>query len=598
MTTYTAPLADMRFVLNHVAGLDEVARLPGCADASPELVDQILEEAGKFGRDVLAPLNRAGDKHGCQFENGVVRTPPGFKEAYARFVEGGWNSVPFDPEYGGQGLPWLVSTAISEIWNGANMAFGLCPLLTQGTVELLLAHGSPEQKTRYLPKLVSGAWNGTMNLTEPQAGSDLARVRTKAVRDGDHYRITGQKIFITYGEHDLTENIIHMVLARTPDAPTGIKGISLFIVPKFLVKNGGALGSHNDLRCVSIEHKLGIHASPTAVMSYGDNGGAVGYLVGEENRGIEYMFTMMNNARLAVGLEGVAIAERAYQQAFAFARERVQGRAIGSDDPNPVPIIRHPDVKRMLLSMRAQTEAVRALAYFAAACLDIAKRHPDLGARREHQALVDFLIPVVKAWSTDVGIEVANTGIQVHGGMGYVEETGAAQHLRDARIAAIYEGTNGIQANDLVGRKVGRERGATALAFIARVHALDNELAAADPRGDLAAIRARLAAATHALADSTAWVAETYAADPAAVAAGAVPYLRLTGLVAGGWLMARSALTATTLLARGNDDTAFLKGKIVCARFFADQLLVQAPGLAETVRHGADTVLHMTEERP
>jgi alkylation response protein AidB-like acyl-CoA dehydrogenase len=600
MTAYAAPLADMRFVLNHVAGLDEVARLPGCADASAELVDQILEEAGKFGRDVLAPLNRAGDEHGCEFENGVVRTPPGFKEAYARFVEGGWNGVPFDPEYGGQGLPWLVSTAVSEIWNSANMAFALCPLLTQGAIELLLAHGSPEKKTRYLPKMVSGAWNGTMNLTEPQAGSDLARVRTKAERDGDHYRITGQKIFITYGEHDLTENIVHMVLARTPDAPAGIKGISLFIVPKFLVKNGGTLGPRNDLRCVSIEHKLGIHASPTAVMSYGDNGGAIGFLVGEENRGIEYMFTMMNNARLAVGLEGVAIAERAYQQAHTFARERVQGRAIGSDDPNPVPIIRHPDVKRMLLSMRAQTEAVRALAYFAAASLDIAKRHPDPGVRRERQALVDFLIPVVKAWSTDVGIEAANTGIQVHGGMGYVEETGAAQHLRDARIAAIYEGTNGIQANDLVGRKVGREHGATALAFIAMVRALENDLAAApdSDRGDLAAIRARLAAATQALADSTAWVAETYAADPAAVAASAVPYLRLTGLVAGGWLMARSALAATTLLAQGDGDEAFLKGKIVCAQFFADQLLVQAPGLAETVRHGAKTVLRMAEERP
>ena len=591
MTSYAAPLADMRFVIHELAGLDAVAALPGCADATPDLVDAILEEAAKFGGEVLAPLNQPGDRQGCVFENGVVRTPDGFADAYARFVDGGWNGVPFDPEYGGQGLPWLVSTAVSEIWQAANMAFSVCPMLNQGTVELISAHGSPEHKALFLPKMISGEWSGAMALTESQAGSDLAQVRTKAVPDGDHYRVSGQKIFITYGEHDLARNIIHMVLARIEGAPAGIKGISLFIIPKFLPGADGTLGERNDMRCVSIEHKLGIHASPTAVMSYGDGDGAVGYLVGEENRGIECMFTMMNAARLGVGLEGVAIAERAYQQARAFALERIQGRALGGGDADPVAIVHHPDVRRMLLSMRAQTEAVRALAYFVAACLDMAKRHQNEKVRRQRQTLVDLLTPVVKAWSTDTGIEVANTGIQVHGGMGYVEETGAAQHLRDGRIAAIYEGTNGIQANDLVRRKVARDKGAGANAFIAMVRELDRELAAAQG-DDIAAIRTRLAGGADALAGATRWLVETYPSDPRSVAAGAVHYLRLLGIVAGGWMMARAALIAAASPAAGGGDPGFLRAKLVSARFFADQVLVQAGMLATVFTQGAAFVRH------
>ena len=591
MTSYAAPLADMRFVIRELAGLEAVTALPGCADATPDLVDAILEEAAKFGGEVLAPLNQPGDRQGCVFENGVVRTPDGFADAYARFVDGGWNGVPFDPEYGGQGLPWLVSTAVSEIWQAANMAFSVCPMLNQGAVELISAHGSPEHKALFLPKMISGEWCGAMALTEPQAGSDLAQVRTKAVPDGDHYRVSGQKIFITYGEHDLARNIIHMVLARIEGAPAGIKGISLFIIPKFLPGGDGTLGPRNDLRCVSIEHKLGIHASPTAVMSYGDGDGALGYLVGGENRGIECMFTMMNAARLGVGLEGVAIAERAYQQARAFALERIQGRALGGADADPVAIVDHPDVRRMLLSMRAQTEAVRALAYFVAGCLDMAKRHQDEKVRSQRQILVDLLTPVVKAWSTDTGIEVANTGIQVHGGMGYVEETGAAQHLRDARIAAIYEGTNGIQANDLVGRKVARDNGAGANAFIAMVRELDRELAAAQG-DDIAAIRARLAGGADALAGATRWLVETYPSDPRSVAAGAVHYLRLLGIVAGGWLMARAALIAAASPAAGGGDPDFLRAKMVSARFFADQFLVQAGMLATVFTQGAAFVRH------
>ena len=444
--TYAAPLKDMRFVLEHVAGLDQIARLPGGDAADPELVEQILAQAGAFAAEQLAPLNVVGDRQGSRLENGVVRTPEGWREAYRQHVDGGWNSVPFEPDFGGQGVPWLVATAVNEMWQSANMAFALCPLLNMGAVELLSAHGSPEQKSVYLAKMVSGDWTGTMNLTEPQAGSDVGALRTRAVAENGHYRIKGQKIFITYGEHDLTENIVHMVLARTPDAPPGSRGISLFIVPKFLPGPDGRPKDRNDLRCVSLEHKLGIHASPTAVMAYGDNDGAIGFLVGEENRGLEYMFTMMNNARLNVGLQGVAIAERAYQQACAYARTRVQGREFGaSGKAAAVPIIRHPDVRRMLLTMRAATEAARALTYYAFAALDLAKRHPDAAERARHQARVDLLTPVAKAWSTDIGVEVASIGIQVHGGMGFIEETGAAQHLRDARIAPIYEGTNGIQ---------------------------------------------------------------------------------------------------------------------------------------------------------
>ncbi len=464
MTAYQAPLDDMRFVLNELTDLDGVSKLPGLGDATPDVVDAILEEAGKLAADVLAPLNKTGDEEGCVLKNGVVTTPKGFPEAYAKFIEGGWNGVSFDPDYGGMGLPYLVTAATFEIWQGANMAFAICPTLTQAAVELLEIHGSDELKGIFMEKLVSGEWTGTMNLTEPQAGSDLSKVRTRAVqddKDGGSYRITGQKIFITHGEHDLTQNIIHMVLARTPDGPEGIKGLSLFVVPKFLIKDDGTPGGRNDVRCLSLEHKMGIHASPTCVMAFGEGGvidgggGAVGYLLGEENRGIEYMFTMMNNARLAIGVEGVGVAERAYQHARNYAAERVQSQAIGAPDsgsPDSVTIDHHPDVRRMLLSMRAQTEAMRALALYAAAQLDAAKRHPDEAQRKEKQALVDLLIPVVKAWSTDTAIDIANTGIQVLGGAGYIDESGATQYLRDVRVTAIYEGTNGIQALDLVGR--------------------------------------------------------------------------------------------------------------------------------------------------
>ena len=433
--TYTAPVADLQFVLEELAGISEIASLPGYGDVTPDLVRSVLDEAAKVASGVIAPLNRVGDRQGSRLDNGVVRTPDGFREAYAKFTAGGWNAVAFDPAHGGQGLPWALALAVQEMVTSACMSFSLCPLLTQGAVELLTAHGSAAQKQRYLSKLVSGEWTGTMNLTEPQAGSDVGALRTRAVRDGDHYRITGQKIFITYGEHDLAENIVHMVLARTPGAPLGVRGVSLFIVPKYRVRPDGTPGERNDLRCVSLEDKLGIHGSPTAVMAYGDNEGAVGELVGEENRGIEYMFTMMNNARLSVGVEGLAIGERAYQQARDYAKGRVQGRAGDGPDATPVPIIRHPDVRRMLMTMRAQIEAMRALVAFTAGSLDRAKRHPDAAERARHQAVVDLLTPVVKAWCTDTGCAIASTAIQVHGGLGFIEATGVAQHYRDARIA-------------------------------------------------------------------------------------------------------------------------------------------------------------------
>src|SRR5882672_7095391 len=467
MSAYQAPLKDMRFVLNELAGLGDIAKLPGYQDASPDTVDAILEEAAKFATRVLDPINYSGDQEGSKWADGAVKTPKGFKEAYKQFCEGGWNALPFEAEWGGQGLPRLVSTPVQEMWKSSNMSFSLCPLLTQGAIEALLLRGSPELQRRYLPKMVEGRWTGTMNLTEPQAGSDLSLVRTRAERQGDHFLISGQKIFITYGEHDMSENIVHLVLARTPEAPEGVKGISLFVVPKFVPNEDGTPGKRNGAKCASIEHKLGIHASPTAVMVYDK---AVGYVVGEENRGLEYMFIMMNAARFAVGLEGVAIAERAFQRALAFAKERLQGRDL--IEGRTVPIIRHPDVRRMLMLMKSQTEAMRALAYVTAAALDLAHKLKS----EKHQAFTDLMIPVVKGWSTETGIDVASLGVQVHGGMGFVEETGAAQHLRDARITTIYEGTTGIQAMDLVGRKIQREAGATAKAWLASLKALDAEL--------------------------------------------------------------------------------------------------------------------------
>ncbi len=575
MSTYHAPIEEMLFVMNEIGDLNEIAGLPGYEDSSPDLVAAILEEAGKLGSEVLDSINIIGDQEGCTLENGVVRTPSGFRNAYAQFIEAGWNSMPFDPEFGGQGLPWLVSTGVSEIWHGANMSFALCPMLTGGAAELLSIHGSSELKNIYLEKMISGEWTGTMNLTEPQAGSDLAQIRTKAERDGNAYRISGQKIYITYGEHDFTENIIHMVLARTPDAPEGIKGISLFVVPKFLINEDGSLGERNDLRCGSLEHKLGIHASPTAVMLFGENEGATGYLVGDENRGIEYMFTMMNNARLTVGLQGVAIAERAYQRARAFADERIQGRDGKTGAKESVAIINHPDVRRMLLSMRCQTEAVRTLAYWVASRLDIAKKHKDAPTAKKAKSYVDLLTPIVKAWSTDIGVEVSNTGVQVHGGMGYIEETGAAQHLRDARIAPIYEGTNGIQAIDLAGRKVARENGETMKMLIAEMRASIN---------DMGHPHARLSKAIDELERVTDWIVKTYVENPVTALAGAVPYLRLAGITIGGWLMVR-VFEASKGLAESSP--LYAKRKQSSVSFYARHILTQVPGLADAVLDGS-----------
>ena len=594
--SYAAPLADMRFLLEEVAVLDELARLPGYE--APDLVEAILGEAAKLAETELAPLNQPADRAGSVLENGVVRTPPGFREAYARYVEGGWNGLSFDPEYGGQGLPLALAIPVAEMWNSACMSFALCPLLTVGAVELLKAHGSAEQKQHYLVKLVTGEWSGTMNLTEPQAGSDLGALRTRAVpaqnaRWGKHYRLTGQKIFITYGDHDLAPNIIHMVLARTPDAPPGSRGISLFLVPKFLPDGEGGLESRNDSRTLSLEHKLGIHASPTCVLAYGEDEGAIGWRIGEENRGLEYMFTMMNAARLNVGLQGVAIAERAYQQARDFARIRVQGRPLGAAPTvETPPIIYHPDVRRMLLWMRAATEAMRALAYYAAATIDRSRRHPEATARRAAQRRADLLIPVVKAWCTDLGVAVASTGIQVHGGMGYIEEAGAAQHLRDARIAPIYEGTNGIQANDLVGRKLARDGGEAASELVGEMRATVEALGRARSP-DLTAIAQPLKEGLAALEAATSFVVE---AAPELAAAGSMPYLRLLGTVCAGWLMTRLALAAERRSAENDGDTAFLSAKRSTARFYAEHFLALAPGYLLAVV-GGSTVLNFDPDQ-
>ncbi len=594
--TYTAPLADMRFALREVAGLSGVAALPGYEHATDDTIDAVLEEAAKLAGNGLAPLNREGDKVGAKLENGVVRTAPGFAAIYKEFVEGGWNSLPFDPEFGGQGMPWLLATTVQEMWQAANMGFGLVLLLNQGAIDAIHHHGSDAQKATYLPKMISGEWTGTMNLTEPQAGSDLGQLKSRAVKTGDHYLVTGQKIFITYGEHDMAENIVHLVLARTPDAPAGVRGISLFIVPKYLANEDGTPGKRNDLRCVSLEHKLGIHASPTCVMSFGDDGGAVGYLVGEEGRGLSYMFTMMNNARLSVGIQGLAIAERAYQQAAAFARSRVQSKDDGSPRPASVAIVHHADVRRMLMSMRSQIEAMRALGYYTAAGIDGALKQPDKEAARRIQDRVDLLIPIVKAWFTDLGNEIASTGVQIHGGMGFVEETGAAQHLRDARILPIYEGTNGIQARDLVGRKVAKDGGETMLALVAEMRATAEELKAA-PGDDLEAIRTGLEAAADALEDATKWVAQSVKAELVNALAGSVPFLRLAGTALGGWMLARGALVAQTRLGQRDGDPAFLEAKLVTARFYAEVIL--PPALAELgpLKAAGRTVFVLSEEQ-
>ena len=590
MSAYVAPLKDMRFVLNELAGLAEVAKLPQFEEATPDTVDAILEEASKFASEVLDPINLSGDQEGSKLSGGEVRTPRGFRDAYRKFCDGGWNALPFSHEWGGQGLPKLVSTPVQEMWKSSNLSFSLCPLLTQGAVEALLLRGSDALKQAYLPKMIEGRWTGTMNLTEPQAGSDLSLVRTRAERQGNQYLISGQKIFITYGEHDLADNIVHLVLARAPDAPEGVKGISLFVVPKFIPEADGKAGRRNSARCASIEHKLGIHASPTAVMVYDQ---AVGYLVGEENRGLEYMFIMMNAARFAVGLEGVAIAERAFQRALAFSRERLQGRDLVAGGKT-VPIIRHPDVRRMLMLMKSQAEAMRALAYTTAAAMDFAHKSGNPAERRRHQAYVDLMIPVVKGWSTETGIEIASLGVQVHGGMGFVEETGAAQYLRDARITTIYEGTTGIQAMDLVGRKIAREGGETAKEWIAQLKQFEAQLSKSNNE-NLVALRSQFAAGVQALADCVEFIVASSAKDPRPAFAGAVPFLKLMGIVAGGWQMGRAALAAERTLQSG--ERSFLEAKIATARFYADHVLVQAPALRNTVVNGAPGVMALSEDQ-
>jgi 3-(methylthio)propanoyl-CoA dehydrogenase len=592
MSEYKAPLRDMHFVLHELAGLAEVARLPGCEEVNAELVDQILDQSAKFASEVLAPLNQSADQEGSHWDKGKVTTPKGFKEAYKQFIEAGWNGLQAPAEYGGQGLPKIVSMPVVEMWKSANLSFSLVTMLTGGAAEALILRGSDAQKKQYLPKMVEGTWTGTMNLTEPQAGTDLALVRTKATREGDHYRVSGQKIFITYGEHDLTENIVHLVLARVEGAPEGVRGISMFLVPKFLPKADGSPGERNAVQCASIEHKLGIHASPTAVLVYEN---ATGFLVGEENRGLEYMFIMMNLARFAVGMEGLSISERAYQQALAYAKDRVQSRDVAGGG-KAVTIIHHPDVRRMLMSMKSQIEAMRALAYVVAAGVDKSLRHPDKTERARNQAFVDLMIPIVKGWFTETGIEIASTGIQVHGGMGFIEDTGAAQHLRDARITTIYEGTTGIQANDLIGRKIAREGGATAKEVIAAIRLVETELGKAAGE-DMAATREALSAALTAAEECVAWMVITYGNDIKAAHAGAVPFLKLMGIVCGGWQLARSALVAQQRLSEGKGDKSFYEAKIKTARFYADHVLTQAPGLRNTIVHGASAVMALAEEQ-
>ncbi len=586
MPNYTAPLADLRFALKHLARIDEISTWPGFEEASPDLVDAILTEAGKFASNVLAPLNRAGDTEGSVVEDGVVTTPAGWKEAYMQFSQAGWIGLMLDPEYGGQGLPRALGTAVQEMWDGANMSFGLCPMLSQTAAEAINLKGSAAQKALYLPRLISGEWSGTMNLTEPQAGSDLAAVRTSAEpTDQGYYLISGQKIFITYGEHDLTSNIIHLVLARTPDAPAGIKGISLFIVPKFIPSEDGEPGERNDVYCVSLEHKLGIHASPTAVLSYGDNCGAVGYLVGEENRGLEYMFIMMNRARHAVGIESYGIAERASQRALTFARERVQGRAVGDTGDERLPIIRHPDVQRMLLSMQSRIQAMRALSLYTAAAADRASHHPDAAEQARGQRIVDVLTPVVKGWGSEVGNDITGVALQVHGGMGYIEETGAAQHYRDARITTIYEGTTGIQAADLVGRKMLRDDGQMVGEVIETMR-VETAAAASSTASDVQAVATAVGGLIEKLAEATAWLLAAAGRDPRIPLAGSFNYLMLWGIAAGGWQMAQAAAAARRCLDADEGDSAFYRAKLTSCSHYANQVLPHGEAYASAIIDG------------
>ncbi len=593
--TYKAPLKDMLFGIKHIANIDEVAQIPGFEAAGYDTAQAVLEECAKFNEGVLAPLNWEGDKNPSFFKDGHVTTTPGFKQAYQQYCEGGWQGLQHPVDHGGQGLPKTIGAFCGEMLQSANMSFALCPLLTDGAIEALLTAGSDELKAIYLGNLVSGKWTGTMNLTEPQAGSDLAMVRTRAepMPDGS-YKIFGTKIYITYGEHDMAENIVHLVLARVQGAPEGVKGISLFVVPKFMVGKDGSLGARNDVHCVSIEHKMGIKASPTAVLQYGDNGGAIGYIVGQENRGLEYMFIMMNAARFGVGVQGIAIAERAYQKAVQYAKDRVQSRPVDGSISASAPIIHHPDVKRMLMTMRAYTEGCRALAAGAAAAFDAAHHHPDADVRKQNAAFYDFMVPLVKGYSTEMSLEVTSLGVQVHGGMGFIEETGAAQYYRDAKILTIYEGTTAIQANDLVGRKTSRDGGQMAKGIVAQIEATEHALAARDSVHARAVLK-RLTAARKALIDVIEFIAANTKSNPNAAFAGSVPYLMLAGNVFAGWQMARSLLAAEDELAAGN-DAAFMQAKITTARFYADHMLSKAQGMRDSIVEGAESVTALALE--
>jgi hypothetical protein len=587
--SYRAPLKDMLFDIRHLADIDAIAKIPGFEEAGAETAQAVLEECARFNEEVVAPLNVPGDKEPSSWKDGQVTTTPGFRDAYRQYTEGGWQGLQHPAAFGGQGLPKAIGAACGEMLNSANLSFALCPLLTDGAIEALLTAGSEQLQSTYLHKLVSGEWTGTMNLTEPQAGSDLALVRTRAEPQPDGtYKIFGTKIFITYGEHDMADNIVHLVLARVAGAPEGVKGISLFVVPKFIVNADGTPGARNDVHCVSIEHKLGIKASPTAVLQYGDKGGAVGYLVGQENRGLEYMFIMMNAARYAVGVQGIAIAERAYQKAVAYAKDRVQSRPVDGSVAGSATIIHHPDVRRMLMTMRALTEGSRAMASVAAAAYDAAHNHPDAEVREQNQAFYEFMVPLVKGYSTEMSLEVTSLGVQVHGGMGFIEETGAAQYYRDARILTIYEGTTAIQANDLVGRKTARDGGQAARAIAAQVEATEAELAR---RGsdDARAVLQRLTAARKAYLDVVDFIAAQAKGNPNAAFAGSVPYLMLAGNLVAGWQLARSLLVAEELAAKG-DDPAFMRAKVATARFYAEHVLTRAPAARDAIVEGAASV--------
>ncbi len=587
-TDYTAPMRDIEFALAEFGGLDDLTRLDAFAHVDSDTVVEAVREAGRFMAEVIAPTNRPGDEIGSVRQaDGTVRTPPGFVEAYQGYVEAGWGGVSFDPEWGGGGFPWLVTVAIQEMLTSANMSFSMCPLLTQGAIDLIEHHGSPDQRSTYLPRMITGEWAGTMCLTEAEAGSDVGALRTRAVPAGDGtYRLHGTKIYISFGAHDLTSNIVHLVLARTPDAPPGTKGISCFIVPERLVEPDGSLGPRNDLSCVSLEHKMGIRASPTCVMSFGEGEGAVGYLIGDENAGMSYMFTMMNNARLSVGVQGLSLAERAWQPTWGFANDRLQGRAPGAAPGTSSPIVEHPDVRRMLLTMKAGIDAMRALIYLNAGAIDRSRHAADAEERREAAELVELLTPLSKAWCTDLGSVVTSLAIQVHGGMGYVEETGVAQHYRDARIAPIYEGTNGIQAMDLVGRKLPMRGGGVMHDHLARVRTAADELSGLGPEWERS--RSELIDAIEATSEATEWLLAHGAADPRDALAGATPYLRMVAVTTGGWLMARQAVAAERRLGGDLDPNQrrFLESKVAVSRFYCEQLLGEVRGLVGSISAG------------